>query len=244
MLPGAADPPARVRMQCYRPGPRGRMVGPAPAGPPLWPCAFREPEQPGQGVPEEALALWSRGSWRPCPVREACCSAAGSRSRRAEERLRDALARRNVAAERAAPGRTDGDPVGVPQRPSTTTWTSASIRSYVQRPDDHLRRTLDGSAGGRPSAGLAGASRQGVRVLRAAGLHELLAETPDDYVRIATVLAGDLPRMAALRSSLRERLSRSPLMDSRRLTRDLEAAYRDLWEGWADGTNHPPAGAR
>ncbi len=81
-------------------------------------------------------------------------------------------------------------------------------------------------------AGRMSVSRQGVRFLRTVGLDELLAETLEDYVRIATALAGDLARLADLRSGLRERMSRSPLMDAQRLTRDLEAAYVGIWENW------------
>jgi predicted O-linked N-acetylglucosamine transferase (SPINDLY family) len=73
-------------------------------------------------------------------------------------------------------------------------------------------------------------SRQGVRFLRSVGLDELLARTTEDYVRNAAELAGDLSRLASLRSGLRERMCCSPLMNAQRLTRDLESAYRTLWE--------------
>ena len=82
-------------------------------------------------------------------------------------------------------------------------------------------------------------SRQGVRFLRSAGLDDLLAESLEDYVRIASDLASDLARLADLRSSLRERMSRSPLLDAPRLTRDLEAAYRALWEQWLAASTAP-----
>ena len=79
-------------------------------------------------------------------------------------------------------------------------------------------------------AGRIGASRQGVRFLRSLGLNDLLADTPEDYVRIAADLAGDLPRLVAFHCGLRERMCRSPLLDAQRLTRDLEAAYRAMCE--------------
>jgi predicted O-linked N-acetylglucosamine transferase (SPINDLY family) len=79
-------------------------------------------------------------------------------------------------------------------------------------------------------AGAMGASRQGVRFLRTVALDELLADSPEQYVRIATTLASDLARLASLRSTLRERISHSPLLDAKRLTRDLEAAYHEMWE--------------
>ena len=100
-------------------------------------------------------------------------------------------------------------------------------------PYNGVTTTCDALWMGVPVISLAGrmnVSRQGVRFLRSVGLGELLAETPDDYARIAVDLASDLPRLAALHVGLRERMSRSPLTDSRRLTHDLEAAYHAMWE--------------
>jgi predicted O-linked N-acetylglucosamine transferase (SPINDLY family) len=90
---------------------------------------------------------------------------------------------------------------------------------------------------GVPVLSLAGrmcASRQGARVLQAGGLAELVAESPEGYLRLAAELAADRGRLEALRRGLRERLRRSPLLDGRRLTRDLEAAYLGMWQKWAD----------
>jgi predicted O-linked N-acetylglucosamine transferase (SPINDLY family) len=77
-------------------------------------------------------------------------------------------------------------------------------------------------------AGTTSVSRQGARFLRAVGLDELLASSHEEYVRIARELAGNLTRLAELHSGLRDRMGRSPLLDSRRLTRQLEAAYLHL----------------
>jgi predicted O-linked N-acetylglucosamine transferase (SPINDLY family) len=54
-------------------------------------------------------------------------------------------------------------------------------------------------------AGGTAASRAGVSLLRTVRLPELVAATPDDYVRIAAGLANDLPRVRALRRELRRR---------------------------------------
>jgi protein O-GlcNAc transferase len=70
------------------------------------------------------------------------------------------------------------------------------------------------------------------RVLRVAGLHDYVASSLDDYVRIARSLAADPKRLATERSGLRERLRASPLLDHRGITRDLEAAYRSMWRTW------------
>jgi protein O-GlcNAc transferase len=45
-------------------------------------------------------------------------------------------------------------------------------------------------------------------------------------------LASDLPRLAALRTGLRQRMRQSPLCDGQRLARSIEAAYRDMWRKW------------
>jgi predicted O-linked N-acetylglucosamine transferase (SPINDLY family) len=71
--------------------------------------------------------------------------------------------------------------------------------------------------------------RAGVSQLMNLDLPELIAESPEEYGRIAAVLAADLPRLAQLRSTLRGRMQDSPLMDARGFARDIEAAYRQMW---------------
>ncbi|HEX6766984.1 MAG TPA: tetratricopeptide repeat protein [Polyangiaceae bacterium] len=61
------------------------------------------------------------------------------------------------------------------------------------------------------------------------GLPELIARTPDEYVERAVALAKDRSKLAALRAGLRARMESSPLMDSKRFTENVEAAYRSLW---------------
>ena len=93
--------------------------------------------------------------------------------------------------------------------------------------------TCDALWMGVPVITLAGRShvgRVGVSQLTNIGLPELIGHNEDDYVDIAVALANDLPRLAALRSGLRERLRASPLMDAPRLTRNLEAAYREMFK--------------
>jgi len=77
-------------------------------------------------------------------------------------------------------------------------------------------------------------ARCGVTLLANLGLPELIAETPQDYVDIVKQLADDPAHLAALRSSLRDRMLASPLMNGERFTRQLEAAYRQMWRTWCD----------
>ena len=78
------------------------------------------------------------------------------------------------------------------------------------------------------------ASRHSLTYLRVSGLDELVADGPENYLRIAKELAQDLPRLAALRAGLRERVSASPLRRSRNFTRGLEAALRAMWRDWCE----------
>jgi predicted O-linked N-acetylglucosamine transferase (SPINDLY family) len=64
------------------------------------------------------------------------------------------------------------------------------------------------------------------------GLPELVAQTQEHYVKVATDLARDLPRLAELRRTLRARMEASPLMDAPRFARNVESAYRSMWTTW------------
>jgi predicted O-linked N-acetylglucosamine transferase (SPINDLY family) len=77
-------------------------------------------------------------------------------------------------------------------------------------------------------AGNVSRSRMGASVLGTIGLGELVAQSQDEYVRIATELANDLPRLAAMRSTLRQRVAQSPILDCAGFTRALEAAYTEM----------------
>jgi predicted O-linked N-acetylglucosamine transferase (SPINDLY family) len=74
--------------------------------------------------------------------------------------------------------------------------------------------------------------RAGMSLLTNLGLPELIAGSPEQFVRIAGELAGDLPRLGNLRASLRGRMQNSPLMDGPRFARHVEAAYRLMWQRW------------
>ena len=74
------------------------------------------------------------------------------------------------------------------------------------------------------------AARVGASILSCLGLDELVAHNEDEYVRIATRLAGPNSPLDVLRQSLRSRLSESPLTDGARFTADLEQAYFKMRE--------------
>ena len=100
--------------------------------------------------------------------------------------------------------------------------------------------TCDGLWMGVPLVTLAGdvfVSRRGVSHLSNVGLPELIASTPDEYVRIACELARDAGRLMDLRGSMRQRMRSSPLLDGRQYAGDVEAAYRDMWRRWCASQN-------
>lgn len=78
-------------------------------------------------------------------------------------------------------------------------------------------------------------ARLGASILGQIGLAELLASSPQSYVETARALARDPDRLRSLRSTMRERMAASPLMDHQGFTRELEAAYRAVWRRWCTG---------
>jgi predicted O-linked N-acetylglucosamine transferase (SPINDLY family) len=82
-------------------------------------------------------------------------------------------------------------------------------------------------------AGRTAVSRAGFSVLSNVGAAELVARTPEEYVRIAAGLAADRPRLESFRLTMRDRMRNSPLMDAPRFARNVEAAYRQAWHSWA-----------
>ncbi|HMB72648.1 MAG TPA: UDP-N-acetylglucosamine-peptide N-acetylglucosaminyltransferase, partial [Gammaproteobacteria bacterium] len=67
------------------------------------------------------------------------------------------------------------------------------------------------------------------------GLEHLVAHSAEDYVEIAASLISDTETLVSLRGELRTMLQSSPVMDSPRFTRDLEAAFREMWRNWCAG---------
>src|SRR5262249_48653989 len=74
--------------------------------------------------------------------------------------------------------------------------------------------------------------RGGLSQLSNLGLERFAATTPEEFVRIARGLAGDLPKLKDLRQGLRRRMKKSPLMDAVGFARGIEDAYRTMWRRW------------
>src|SRR6185312_132693 len=106
--------------------------------------------------------------------------------------------------------------------------------------------TLDALWMGVPVVTLVGRTavgRGGFSQLSNLGLRELAARSQRQFTRIATDLAADVPRLSRLRSSLRERLQKCPLMDAPRFARNMEGAFRSMWNRWAAHPGRVPLSA-
>ncbi len=72
--------------------------------------------------------------------------------------------------------------------------------------------------------------RMGASIMHHAGLPDWIAETEEDYIRIAQQKASQPKELFSLKQGLREQLRHSPLFDNKGFTNELETAYRTLWQ--------------
>ncbi len=72
-------------------------------------------------------------------------------------------------------------------------------------------------------------SRSGLSILKALGLGELVASTPEQYAEIAVALATDVERLEQLRGGLRNRFEQSPLRDEKRFAANFEELLQTAW---------------
>jgi predicted O-linked N-acetylglucosamine transferase (SPINDLY family) len=95
--------------------------------------------------------------------------------------------------------------------------------------------SLDALWMGVPVVTLAGniaVARAGLSILRNLDLPELIANSDQEYISIASALARDQSRLAELRKTLRPRMEASVLMNAPHFARQIEAAYRSMWRQW------------
>ena len=153
----------------------------------------------------------------------------------------------SVAGEDAAPiVRERRAGYGLPAHRIHILGKTSTAREYLERyhridvaldtiPFNGITTTCEGLWMGVPCVSLAGqtsVSRAGRSILHAANLPELAADSPEQFIGVATELANDLRRLRELRLTMRARLLASALMDHRRFARDLEFAYGQMWRAW------------
>ena len=208
---------------CYRPDPIAPPVGklPALATGRVTFGSFNNPAKVNDGV----LKLWAKVLAALPEARINVVSVGDPESRR---RMADTLVENGAA----------------PQQVTVTTTLKLAefwrIRDDIDivldaHPYNGTTTTFEALWSGLPVitlAGRYGASRSATSILTALGMPELIAADEAGYVNAAVKLASDLPRLAELRSSLRQRMADAGLCDGARFTRELEALYREAWRNW------------
>lgn len=81
-------------------------------------------------------------------------------------------------------------------------------------------------------AGTAYASRIGVSLLSNVGLGEFIAGSHTEYINTAVMTALDIGKLKYIRTSLRDRMMHSPLMDTEQFVQNLEYSYSRIWKDW------------
>lgn len=81
-------------------------------------------------------------------------------------------------------------------------------------------------------SGATHAARVSASILGSIGLSEFVAYTTQRYTEIARWASEDLTSLAELRRGMRNRLLEAGFVESRRLSREVEAATRELWKIW------------
>lgn len=72
-------------------------------------------------------------------------------------------------------------------------------------------------------------TRQGESIVRCVGLSDWVADSMEDYARIAVQMATDLDALDMLRNTLRSKFQSSPLADTKRFASNLEVAFRGMY---------------
>ena len=215
---------------CYAPMDSAPAAGRSPAatGKPICFGSFNNLEK----VTPRTIALWSR-ILRAIPTSRLFLKSSGFGAASVRRQITEQFAAYGIDADRL-------DLIG--REPNILTHLALYDRMDISLdtfPYHGTTTTCDALWQGVPVVTLAAKahlSRVGVSLLNSVGLPELIAQDEDEYVAIAVTLANNLPRLAELRRTLRERMKASPLMDAPRFARNIEAAYRDVWRRWCAKT--------
>ena len=143
-------------------------------------------------------------------------------------RLRQPLLARGIAAERVS---------FLPHPPYERYWDAYQSVDIAldSHPFNGVTTTLGCLWMGLPVVSLSGdlsASRYGASLLGHFGAPEWLGQDEAGFVDAAARLALDTAALAHTRAGLRARLRASDLLDGASLAREVEAAYRGVWEDW------------
>ncbi|MBI5920351.1 MAG: tetratricopeptide repeat protein [Betaproteobacteria bacterium] len=209
---------------CYQPNDRTRAVGPCPsrdeAGLPNEAFVFCSFNQTNKFNPE-TVDVWAKLLLQ-VPGSVLWLLAAG---KVAEENLQREFGRRGVATDRL---------IFAPRLPLAGHLGRLQLADLALDTLPYGSHTTGSDAlwVGVPMVTRTGntfASRVGASLVSAAGLPEMITNNWEDYSRLALELALDRQRLAALKQKLVDQRLQSPLFDTVRFTRNLEALYERIW---------------
>lgn len=188
-------------------------------------------------ITQEQLALWAR-ILQNVPGSRLLLKSMSFVSEGSREAYRSALVQLGISADRIEIVGWDPE-----RRGHLTRYRDVDI-ALDTFPYDGTTTTCEALVMGVPVVTLAGTShhsRVGVSLLSRVGCPELIADSPEAYVTIATQLASDSARMTSLRTGLRERALRGSLCDRAQFIGELEAILRELWRAHCEGRTYDPS---
>ncbi len=181
-------------------------------------------------INDEVLALWG-DILRRIPGSRLLLKSAALGEDRARQRIVEELARGGIASDRIE---FSGWQPSLAAHLDTYRRVDIALDPF---PYHGTTTTCEALWMGVPVVTLAGAhhaARVGASLLHAVGLDSLVAHDRLEYAEIAVRLACDLPLLARLRFTLRDRMKGSPLLDAPTFARCMEVAYREMWRAWCE----------
>ncbi len=175
-------------------------------------------------IGDEVLALWARAMHAVPQSRLVMLAREGAH----RARMRGFLERQGIASERVS----FAQPRARLRYLAIYQDIDIGLDSF---PYNGHTTSLDSSWMGVPVVTLVGntvASRAGLSQLSNLGMTELVARAPEEFIGIVQSLATNLDQLAWIRSTLRQRMIESPLMDGPGFARSIGAAYRQAWKTW------------
>jgi len=219
-----------VRLPCYQPSSRVRAVAPA------------RPSRAEAHLPEEAVVFscfngthkltrftFERWLMTLAQVPGSVLWLLGS-TEATHQRLRDHAAARGIARERLVFADKLTNPAHLARYPLADLFLDTTPYGAHTTASDALWM-------GVPVLTLSGrsfASRVCGSLVRAAGVPELVCETPAEYVARAVELGRDPAQLRALRERLERGRATCTLFDTPGLVRRLEELYREMWQAYQD----------
>jgi len=208
---------------CYDPPAHSPPVGPLPAltATRFTLASFNNPAK----ITAEVVRVWSKILQR-LPRSRLVLKYRRLNSRGTQSRLRELFGAQGISAERV-------ELMGWSPQPELLSWYGQVDLALDTFPYSGGLTTCEALWMGVPVVTCPGetfASRHSLSHLTTVGLTETIARDLDEYVELAVALAEGLPRLAAIRAGLRQRVAASPLCDGPRFAADFSSILRQTWE--------------